>query len=436
MKRFALHANVRRSGSDTGVTQGLNDSSGRDALLRLRAWADLPSAGSMRRLEAPERATGVMLRNTRAGSANRCAIPGVLGRYEMPVQGLAGLGVAGRQTRERPPQVIEPDGAVRRDLHHDAPDGRVGVLGPDRRNWYQPDPLSKIPCAGAPADDQQLEQSRVLGKSLLQTARRRVAQPGEQGRGQGEGLRSEAALRCAQLEMQAAGWRIVSGVGERRPGRLREQLARLAARTHGGQTLAIAPESLCETCEGAALRRRGHAGTARRSQHSRMRRKRSLRLAFIQHLAGRPRHVDAASELIQPCRDGTDSGRFRRAGLEAPYEQDRHHRIEETRPPLLPDPNLADARGVAADRIQVVVRHEPPDRSPASNRRGGNPWRIEPLQPLQGPPVFRLERRAACGSGNERLKQAAGRRWPPVFIVEPIRLTVIPAFVKPNGDQQ
>ena len=70
--------------------------------------------------------------------------------------------------------------------------------------------------------------------------------------------------------------------------------------------------------------RRRHTCTPWRSQHSRMGRKRSFRFVFIQNLAGRPRHVDATSKLIQPCRDGADARRFRRTRVEAPYEQDRN----------------------------------------------------------------------------------------------------------------
>ena len=167
-----------------------------------------------------------------------------------------------------------------------------------------------------------------------------------------------------------------------------------------------------------------------------MRRERGLRFALVQHPAGRPRHVDAAPELVQTRRDGADARRLRRTRLEAPHEQDWNFRIEEAGPPLLSDPNVADTRRVAAYRVQVVVRHEPPNNLAASNRRCGNPRRVELFQPLQGAPVFRVERRATRSAGDERLEQAAGRRWPPVVVTESVRLAVIPAFVEADGDDQ
>ena len=78
------------------------------------------------------------------------------------------------------------------------------MLGPDGRNGYQANALSKIPRTGAPPDDQLLEQRGTLGDCFLQALRCRIPQPGEQGCSRGESLGSEASLRCAQLEVQDA----------------------------------------------------------------------------------------------------------------------------------------------------------------------------------------------------------------------------------------
>ena len=205
LERLALQPNVHRSGSDAGMTKGLNDAPGRAAFFP----AAFVSGLAVRRLHAAPRSSGEGHRRDAPEHPRRLGEPlrhsSVFGRYKTPAPGFAGLRVAGRQARKRPLQVIDPDGAIRRDLHHDAPDGRIGMLGPDGRNGYQTESLGKVPWAGAPSDDQPLEQSGLLGKGILQASRRRIAQPGEQGGGRDKGLGSKAALRCAQIEVQAAG---------------------------------------------------------------------------------------------------------------------------------------------------------------------------------------------------------------------------------------
>ena len=306
----------------------------------------------------------------------------------------------------------------------------------DRRNGYQPDALGKIGGASALADDQPLEQGGILGQGFLEPSRRTVPQSGDEGRYGHKRTRSKSAFFSSKLKMEAARRCVVSRAPEGRLGGLGEQLAGLATSPYRLQPVALAPIPFNKAVERPGTRCCRLARSGASADDTRMRFETGRSLVRVQNPAAGPRHVDASSKLIDPFGNRTDTFRFLRTRFEVPQVENRLIRIEETRAPLLSDPDFAHSHRVAADRIQVVVRYEQLDGPTTPNRRGGYSWRAHPFQPLQRAQVLREEVGPAGGGGNERLEQSAGRRWPAVCTVEAVVSTVIPALRKPNCDQE
>jgi hypothetical protein len=144
------------------------------------------------------------------------------------------------------------------------------------------------------------------------------------------------------------------------------------------------------------------------------------------NLAPGPGHVYAAAKLKKPFGDLRDALRMTFGGfalIKAPGVEKRTCRIEQVGPNHFRGPNRADPSQVAADRVEVIVRHEIPESSTSAALWDGNYWRALVFQPAQCRNCFAHYRLPASRSCDERLKKAR-RRW------RPITGSVIPAVVK------
>ena len=409
LERLPLYDDVRRSGLNSGVAKGLHDGA------RGSLFFEIPFRRSfLLRSTVDSTAWGTGQRDGSHASEHACRspepvrhLPNRRSRRDFPAKlpRCMGRRVEARQT---PTSGRRSERGTPGDLDHDAPYGGVRVWRSYRRNRDQSDALSKIGGAGATTDDQPLEQCGIFGQGLLESGRRGILQSRCQGRHGRKGTRSETTLRAAQLEVEAVRRCVVSRAAKGRLGRLAEQLLGLATRAHGRESTALEPIPVDKAVERPRTRRRRPACASGPSNDSRMRLENGLCLVRVQNPSAGPRHVDATSKLIHPFSNRADSFRCRRPGLEVPQVKNRSVRIEETGTPLLADPDFAHSRRVAADRIQVVVRHEQLDGPP----RAGSP---EP-QSSAGPALPATSARAHPREGDwlhgRRRRRAPGRVGP------------------------
>ncbi len=164
-----------------------------------------------------------------------------------------------------------------------------------------------------------------------------------------------------------------------------------------------------------------------------MRAKARLDLSGIgNNFAGRPSHVDATAELIKFVRYLADRACVAfgvRAVLERPSVDQRNSGIEQVWPDVLGRPYLANSVGIAAHRVEIVVRNkilEGPSRISRwrSNNRG-----IQAFEPIQRFHYLVRELFPARGAGNQGLEEPRGRRRPDAT-------AVITAVVKADAKEK
>jgi hypothetical protein len=115
-----------------------------------------------------------------------------------------------------------------------------------------------------------------------------------------------------------------------------------------------------------------------------------LRLVPINDLSDSEGWVDATSESVQPFGNVGDAPRLRLPIIEGPSVEEGHFRGYQHGALDFGDTDFADASGITANCVEVVIRHEIRRGWRCEFRRRGDVRRIERLKPSESGVVVAL----------------------------------------------
>lgn len=334
-----------------------------------------------------------------------------------------------RQTRKRPADVIARDRAVRRHTNDEPADRAVGVVRADRGQRHKLNALRLVGLRGAAPDERVFDDGPSAGQHIGEPLHGLVACRLHEGAALLQWPRwatdVERPMHCRAvvfdfLEMNR---RRLSQHNSALPAARAEATAlRGVACDEAGERAALRAGQGCAVAgDTGAVDRPGVLGPA------------AHRPGLVEHFAPGPGHIDTAPKLVQQGGDAADGGGEFAALFEVarlPQVVQRHRCVEEMRLCGLPGcTNLADAGGIAAHGIHVVVLHILDEATTRPRPRRGDERRLECFQPLKCRAVVVRHAAAARATGKQRLKQARRAR-------RPFRFAVVATVMETNVDRE
>ena len=283
-----------------------------------------------------------------------------------------------QEAGKRPPHVIRAYRAIRRDFDQDAPDSVVGVLMPDRgqrRDAHACDFVGVVRIATA--DDCAMNYVGLPGQLLLEPLRGAVAHAFRQF---DDAIKPPGRLLADEVKKQAHWRAVINDLSKAWLGRLGENpigllltRLRIRRRLKADAHFLVAQDKAIERALNRNCKRRPADSVAWPMNDAPGRCQSHVSILRWDNFTPRPGHVDSASELVEPVGAAANPLRIRlsfRRIVKRPSVKQRRFDVEQDRADGLGRADFADPLRVAADGVEVVIRHIVPEALANPHGRG------------------------------------------------------------------